>query len=126
MHIFQVIQSIQRATSLAIKVFCTAMQDTSHEFYLVTQSLLEEFEDVEESEALTKWDQPDPIPNDSTPIHDLVIEDLRERKAVGLERYGTYLQAFNGRNSLADAYCEVLDLIVYLRQYIEEQSEDKD
>lgn len=65
-------------------------------------------------------DQPAPIPNDTVAIWDLVIDDMRERHLVGVDRYGTPLQAFNGRNSLKDAYAEVLDLSVYLRQRIRE------
>lgn len=37
-------------------------------------------------------------------------------------KYGTPLQANNGRNPLIDAYQEALDLCVYLRQEIEERS----
>ena len=66
-------------------------------------------------------DQPSPIPNTSTPIVDLVMQDLQERKELGIKRYGTPLQAHNGRNSLVDAYQEALDLCIYLRQVIEEQ-----
>lgn len=54
-------------------------------------------------------------------MHDLVIEDMRKRKEFGLAKYGTILQAGNGRNALQDAYEEVLDLAVYLRQKIEEE-----
>ena len=66
-------------------------------------------------------DQPSPIPNTSIPIVDLVMQDLQERKELGIKRYGTPLQAHNGRNSLVDAYQEALDLCIYLRQVIEEQ-----
>jgi hypothetical protein len=55
-------------------------------------------------------------------IQDLVIRDMRERKAVGEARYGTPLQAHNGRDALVDAYQEALDLCCYLRQAIEERS----
>ena len=64
-------------------------------------------------------DEPAPLPNGSTPIWDLVIADMRERDRVGRERYGTPLQANNGRDALVDAYQEALDLVVYLRQAIE-------
>lgn len=44
--------------------------------------------------------------------------DLRalyaERRRQGVERYGTPLQRGNGRNFLADALQEALDLLVYL------------
>jgi hypothetical protein len=66
-------------------------------------------------------DQPLPIQNERQSIQDLVIEDIEARKKVGLERYGTLLQADNGRDSLRDAYEEALDLTCYLRQAIEER-----
>ena len=66
--------------------------------------------------------EPDPIPNNNPSIHDLVIQDMEDRKAMGLKKYGTILQAHNGRNALIDAYQEVLDLAVYLRQEIEENA----
>ncbi|QAU07249.1 hypothetical protein SEA_NOSILAM_6 [Gordonia phage NosilaM] len=64
--------------------------------------------------------EPDPEHNEGASMHDLVIEDMRKRKEFGLTKYGTVLQAHNGRNALRDAYDEVLDLAVYLRQRIEE------
>jgi hypothetical protein len=70
-------------------------------------------------------DQPPPIPNQRRAIVDLVIEDLIERKRVGIERYGTPLQAHNGRDSLVDLYQELQDAVLYVRQKIEEQPEPK-
>ena len=64
--------------------------------------------------------EPPPIANDNPSIHDLVVADIEDRKQFGLEKYGTTLQAGNGRRSLVDAYQEILDLAVYLRQHIEE------
>jgi hypothetical protein len=64
--------------------------------------------------------QPDPVRNAGPEIADLVLADLAERKRVGMERYGVPLQPFNGRDALWDAYEEVLDLAIYLRQRIEE------
>jgi hypothetical protein len=66
-------------------------------------------------------EQPDPIPNDRTPIADLVVADVVARKEHGTRTYGTPLQPFNGRDALRDAYEEALDLVVYLRQVIEER-----
>ena len=66
-------------------------------------------------------DQPPPAPTSGPAIWDLVIADMRERDAAGLARYGTRLQAGNGRDALVDAYQEALDLAVYLRQAIEER-----
>lgn len=64
-------------------------------------------------------DQPPPRPA-SGDMWELVIDDMKQRRLVGIERYGTPLQMHNGRNALIDAYQEVLDLAVYLRQKIEE------
>jgi hypothetical protein len=66
-------------------------------------------------------EQPKPTPNDSAHITDLVVQDLHDRKKIGIQRYGTPLQANNGRNALLDAYEEALDLCQYLRQKLEEQ-----
>ena len=74
------------------------------------------------SGALTIRDQPDPMRNDGRPVWELVIEDMQERDRIGRERYGTPLQIHNGRDALVDAYQEALDLVVYLRQAIEERS----
>lgn len=47
--------------------------------------------------------------------------DLEQRLQLGVSRYGQPLQPFNGRDSLLDAYEEVLDALVYLRTAIYEQ-----
>ena len=64
--------------------------------------------------------EPPPVPNTNKPVWELVIEDMEARNKFGIEKYGTPLQANNGRNALKDAYEEVLDLAVYLRQAMEE------
>lgn len=65
--------------------------------------------------------QQQPIKNDKPCIQDLVIADIEARKQVGIERYGTTLQPFNGRSALLDAYQEALDLCQYLRQLLYEE-----
>jgi len=65
--------------------------------------------------------EPPPIPNDNPHIADLVIQDIQEKKKMGIEKYGVPLQAGNGRNALVDAYQEALDMGQYLRQEIEEK-----
>lgn len=77
----------------------------------------------DESDAGLSTPEPDPTPNASTPIWDLVIEDMRQRDHEGRRKYGIPLQAGNGRDPLVDAYQEALDLCVYLRQAIEEKRE---
>lgn len=69
--------------------------------------------------------QPDPKPTDGTPVWDLVIADMRERDNDGRRKYGTPLQANNGRDALVDAYQEALDLAVYLKQAIVERGKVK-
>jgi hypothetical protein len=42
-----------------------------------------------------------------------VIEDMKARDHQGRAKYGTPLQAENGRDALMDAYQEALDMCVY-------------
>jgi hypothetical protein len=49
-----------------------------------------------------------------------IVEDAEERNRLGIEKYGQPLRASIGRNPLVDAYQEALDLMVYLRQAVEE------
>lgn len=91
--------------------------------------------------------EPDPVPNDGVSMHDLVIVDIQnysveieeehkeacsnvvgdiiDRRQFGLDKYGTLLQAGNGRNALLDAYQEVQDMLVYLKQAIVENNNKK-
>lgn len=59
-------------------------------------------------------------PTDS--LLDRVTDDMHERDAVGRERYGTPLQPFNGRDPIRDAYAEALDMAVYLKQALVENT----
>lgn len=54
-------------------------------------------------------------------IHDLVAQDIADRAAFGVAKYGKPLRASNGRDALKDAYQECLDMACYLRQAIEER-----
>lgn len=86
-------------------------------------------------------DQPPPIKTDKRPIWPVVIQyvennyadadgmstvtnvisDMRTRHQVGIERYGVPLTAGNGRDSMVDAYQELLDFVVYTRTWLEER-----
>lgn len=66
-----------------------------------------------------------PIPNDHPGIMKQVIKDLEDRERFGIEKYGIPLQPFNGKKALVDAYQEAIDLVVYLRQKIEEDQHKK-
>lgn len=70
-------------------------------------------------------DQELPIKNDHPAIQDLVIADMESRREVGIKRYGTALQPFNGRDALRDAYEEAMDLCMYLRQLMYEEEAKK-
>ena len=61
--------------------------------------------------------------NSETPVWDIVLNDINERRLIGRKKYGTELQSFNGRNPAVDAFQELLDLVVYLRQMIIERDE---
>ena len=63
-------------------------------------------------------DQRLPRVNDAPDCQSQMANDIMERRAVGIERYGTPLQPFNDRNGLQDAYEEALDLGVYLRRLL--------
>lgn len=71
-------------------------------------------------------EQAPPTPNDSPAIWDLVMEDFKARDAEGRRKYGTPLQADNGRDALVDAYQEALDLVVYLRQEIAQRRAERE
>ena len=63
-----------------------------------------------------------PRVNGHSYIQDLVIADMEARKQFGINKYGTALQPFNGRDMLQDAYEEILDLCVYLKgRLVEDQ-----
>lgn len=61
-----------------------------------------------------------PPQGDGAEVLPLVMADLQARAAAGRRKYGTPLRAHNGRGALMDAYQEVLDLAMYLRQALEE------
>ncbi|MDA8320407.1 MAG: hypothetical protein M0030_11450 [Actinomycetota bacterium] len=66
-------------------------------------------------------EQPGPSPA-SGDVWLSVIQDMNDRRLLGIARYGTPLQAGNGRDALVDAYQEALDLAVYLKQRLTEQA----
>lgn len=74
-----------------------------------------------EIKQLREGDQPMPTPNDKPAVWPLVMGDMQARHNLGIKRYGTPLQPFNGRDALRDAYEEALDLAVYLRTAIFER-----
>jgi hypothetical protein len=65
--------------------------------------------------------QPEPIKNTNKPVWESVIEDMKARDELGFKRYGVRLQPHNGRNALQDLFEELLDAVVYLKQYLIER-----
>lgn len=55
-----------------------------------------------------------------------VREMFRARRQLGIERYGTPLQAHNGRDVLRDIAEETLDRIAYLQQLATERPDFAD
>ncbi len=76
---------------------------------------------TESGYRLREGDQPLPKAADGAIMHELLIEMLRSRLALGIERYGQPLRAFNGRNAARDALEEAVDLSVYLQQSVIER-----
>jgi hypothetical protein len=69
-------------------------------------------------------DQPLPVVNDEKSIQDQVIEDILARKELGISRYGTALQPFNGRDAFQDLYDELIDATQYIKQCLVERSKE--
>lgn len=79
--------------------------------------------------------QPPPKKNDGRPIWHVVIEEaqlltgedhpaitaMRARHDMGVRKYGTPLQAHNGRNPLQDLFEEVMDALAYSTQALVEE-----
>lgn len=66
-----------------------------------------------------KTDQQLPVVTAEPYIQDLVMADLEKRKQHGIRKYGTALQASNGRDHLQDLYEELMDAVVYVRAELE-------
>lgn len=56
-------------------------------------------------------------------ITDRVITDLQNRRQFGVEKYGQPLMPFNGRDPIQDWYEEMLDGILYAKQFLTENRE---
>lgn len=67
---------------------------------------------------------PQPAPTgEGREVYDLVLCDILERYESGKQKYGTSLRVNNGRDPLVDAYQEAVDMVMYLRQAIEERKQ---
>lgn len=50
-----------------------------------------------------------------------LLADMRARHELGIQRYGVPLTSGNGRNSMVDAYQELLDFVAYARTWLDER-----
>lgn len=114
-------QEIQEAMSSEKNAMADAATDDLMKKLASAQTNVELEEKRAKQRMADEYDQPLPVVNDSPIIQELVMDDVQERLEVGIKRYGTGLQAGNGRNMLRDAYEEALDLTTYLRGQIEAQ-----
>jgi hypothetical protein len=65
--------------------------------------------------------QPPPIATQGPLVKDLLIADIEELCARRQTKYGTHLQAGNGRDALRDLYEELVDAALYIKQAIMER-----
>ncbi len=93
------------------------IKGVENEFYPCKNSIFESIYEPAPEESNLSQTEPSPKQGKED-VYKYVLRDIAERVLVGKERYGTYLQTFNGRNPLIDAYQEALDLVMYLRQAI--------
>lgn len=54
-----------------------------------------------------------------------IIQLMRDRNEFGKKKYGTPIQAHNGRDNLTDAFQEMLDAVVYLKNQLLEKEDDE-
>lgn len=64
--------------------------------------------------------QPTPTKTEYKACVDELIERLNKRKELGISRYGVALTKWNGRNSLQDVFEEMLDMVIYMQQVLDE------
>lgn len=70
----------------------------------------------------TPANTPQPAPaGTGQPVVDSVIADVEARREFGLRKYGTLLRTYNGRDAAMDLYQELLDAVMYLRQFVLER-----
>lgn len=94
--------------------------DAAYERRAITQGAMTKERAVFE-ENRGDWGEPAPKRNNNPEIVFKVLADIGSRHQLGVKKYGTGLQPFNGRDALKDAYEEALDMCQYLRQALYER-----
>ena len=80
---------------------------------------------TEQPSIYSAQEQPEPTKNNLPASWDLVTKDIQDRDQMGLQKYKTRLQPFNGRDTLTDVYQELLDAVVYIRTALYERDNAK-
>ena len=70
-------------------------------------------------------EQPAPTPNGNPLVKDALIADIEVLCARRAAKYGTHLQPGNGRDALQDAYEELVDGALYLKQLLMERDQTR-
>lgn len=65
--------------------------------------------------------EPAPVITEGAVVWHFVVNAVKARVEMGVQKYGTPLQAGNGRDALMDAFQEAIDLVMYLGQVILER-----
>jgi hypothetical protein len=74
------------------------------------------------TENLRQRDGDQPLPTEGQEnVQDRLLGLIKERRALGVQRYGRPLQTFNGRNAIRDLIEELLDGATYAMQVEMEQ-----
>lgn len=76
---------------------------------------------AEQLNLYSATEQPNPLHNQKPAVWELVVKDMNDRDNWGRVKYKTPLQPHNGRDAFTDLYQELLDAVVYARQYLYER-----
>lgn len=93
--------------------------DAGYETIVALLEIIEEQnEKLNSKEGLRQreGDQPLPVVNDQEYVADQLKDYIEHRKQLGIQRYGTPLQAFNGRDWMRDFLEESVDRLLYFCQ----------
>lgn len=118
------LDNVMQAADLSPFEMCRADMDTALAALLASNQLERTdhfvYEPRTQRTGLNK-EEPAPKPSEHPAVWGLVIKDMQDRDHFGAQKYGQRLKPHDGRNTLVDAYQEVLDLAVYLRKKIYEE-----
>lgn len=103
--------------------------DSTEHFNEVSLIAVDADDDPPSTEPTKQRDGDQRLPDaDASQLDDFefYISDIRARRDIGIDRYGQAHRPFNGRNTLLDAYEEVLDTGLYLRSLLRQAAADRE